>query len=65
MVGFALFGAGRIGAPANVHTPSSKARLVAVHDVGANAGDAIAARHGARSAHSAAEFLAIVRSRQC
>jgi myo-inositol 2-dehydrogenase / D-chiro-inositol 1-dehydrogenase len=58
MVGFALFGAGRIGAvhAANI-AASSKARLVAVHDVNAKAGDAIAARHGARSAHSAAEVL--------
>jgi len=59
MVGFALFGAGRIGAihAANI-AASSKARLVAVHDVNAKAGHAIAARYGATPAASAAEVLA-------
>ena len=58
MVGFALFRAGRIGAVRrSSDTASSKARLVAIHAPSPPAGDAIAARHGARSAHSAAEVL--------
>ncbi|MET0483425.1 MAG: inositol 2-dehydrogenase [Aestuariivirgaceae bacterium] len=59
MVGFALFGAGRIGAvhAANI-AASSKARLVAVHDVNAKAGRGIAERYGATPAESAAEALA-------
>ena len=59
MVGFALFGAGRIGAvhAANI-AASSRARLVAVHDVNAKAGQGIAERYGATLAESVAEVLA-------
>jgi myo-inositol 2-dehydrogenase/D-chiro-inositol 1-dehydrogenase len=59
MIGFALFGAGRIGAvhAANI-AASARARLVSVHDVNDAAARQIAARHGARPAASAAEVLA-------
>jgi myo-inositol 2-dehydrogenase / D-chiro-inositol 1-dehydrogenase len=59
MIGFALFGAGRIGAvhAANI-AASSKARLLAVHDVDASAAEQIAARHGAKRAESAPIVLA-------
>jgi len=59
MIGFALFGAGRIGAvhAANI-AASTRARLVSVHDVNDAAARQIAARHGARPAASAAEVLA-------
>jgi myo-inositol 2-dehydrogenase / D-chiro-inositol 1-dehydrogenase len=59
MIGFALLGAGRIGAvhAANV-AASSKARLMTVHDINAGAAEQIAARHDARLAESAADVLA-------
>src|SRR6476659_4244404 len=59
MIGFALFGAGRIGAvhAANI-AANAKARLLSVHDVNAAAVSQIAARPGARAAAGAEEIFA-------
>ncbi len=59
MVGFALFGAGRIGAmhAANI-AANPRATLQAVYDVHGAAAHKVAAAHGARVVASAAEALA-------
>jgi len=60
MVGFALFGAGRIGAlhAANIAASRPRARLACVYDTNADAAAAIAARHDARVAASVEAALA-------